>query len=146
MQKFWWGHKENDKKIHWMSWVKMGLAKRNGRMGFCDLHSFNKALLAKQGWRLVQDPNSLVGRIFRAKYYHGVTFLEAKLGSRPSLAWRSILTARELLKDGLQWRVGDGKKIKIWLDKWIPQPMTYAIQFVPSQLPSGARVEELIDP
>jgi hypothetical protein len=51
-----------------------------------------------------------VGRIFRAKYYHGGSFLEAKMGSRPSFAWRSVLVAWELLKEGLQWRVSDGKK------------------------------------
>jgi hypothetical protein len=146
MQKFWWGHKENDRKIHWMSWAKMGLAKRNGGMGFRNLHGFNKALLAKQGWRLVKDPNSLVARIFKAKYYHGGSFLEAKTGSRPSFAWHSILAARELLKEGLQWRVGDGKTIKIWGDKWIPRPMTYAIQSHSSLVLIDARVVELIDP
>jgi hypothetical protein len=145
MQKFWWGNKENDRKINWMSWANMGLAKSNGGMGFRDLHGFNKALLAKQGWRLVQDPNSLVGRIFKAKYYHGGSFLEAKTGSRPSFAWRSILAARELLKEGLQWRVGDGKSIKIWGDKWIPRPTTYAIQSFSSLMLRDARVAELID-
>jgi hypothetical protein len=49
IQKFWWGHKENNRKIHWMSWERMGVAKANGGMSFRDLHSFNKALLAKQG-------------------------------------------------------------------------------------------------
>jgi hypothetical protein len=27
MQRFWWGHKENNSKIHWMSWKKMGVSK-----------------------------------------------------------------------------------------------------------------------
>jgi hypothetical protein len=30
MQKFWWGHKENESKIHWMSWKKMSLSKTKG--------------------------------------------------------------------------------------------------------------------
>ena len=49
MQKFWWGHKENDKKISWLSWEKMGISKAKGGMGFRDLVSFDKDLLAKQG-------------------------------------------------------------------------------------------------
>jgi hypothetical protein len=37
------------------------------------------------------------------------------------LAWKSILHGRDLLKEGLVWRVGDGKKIDVWADNWIPR-------------------------
>jgi hypothetical protein len=73
MQKFWWGHKANDKRIYWMSWERMGFAKDQGGMGFRDLMAFNKALLAKQWWRVVQEPDSLVGCILRAKYFPRVS-------------------------------------------------------------------------
>ena len=47
MSKFWWGHKENRKKIAWMSWGKMGFSKDVGGLGYHDLECFNMALLAK---------------------------------------------------------------------------------------------------
>jgi hypothetical protein len=47
-------------------------------------------LLAKQCWRLLQQPNTLMARIFKAKYFPHSSFMESSLGSRPSFAWRSI--------------------------------------------------------
>lgn len=81
------GHKENMTRILWMSWEKMGISKSRGGMGFRDLPCFNKALLAKQGWRLWQSPDSLTAKIMRAKYYNGGSFLEAQLGKISSYAW-----------------------------------------------------------
>jgi hypothetical protein len=52
-----------------MSWKRIGLSKANGGMRFRDLGIFNKALLAKQAWRLWHSPNSFLSKIIEAKYY-----------------------------------------------------------------------------
>jgi hypothetical protein len=69
MQIFWWGHQSNESRIHWMSLKRLGTSKALGGMGFRDLHCLNKALLAKQVWRLWEGSDSLVARIMKAKYY-----------------------------------------------------------------------------
>lgn len=66
---FWWGSKKDKKNIHWSRWDKLSQSKYRGGMGFRDFLSFNQALLAKQGWRVLQFPNSLVARILRARYF-----------------------------------------------------------------------------
>jgi len=86
MNRFMWGTKEDSKGINWMSWARLGQSKLNGGLGYRDLEVFNLALLAKQGWRLIQDPNSLVGTILRDKYFPQSSFQKAKLGHNPSYA------------------------------------------------------------
>ncbi|XP_042978176.1 uncharacterized protein LOC122308928 [Carya illinoinensis] len=71
--------------------------------------------------------------------------MEAKLGSQPSLVWRSIWSARTILKEGLRWRVGDGNEIKIWGSKWLTSPTSYAVQSPVKVLQEDTKVEELID-
>ncbi|XP_040998492.1 uncharacterized protein LOC121244478 [Juglans microcarpa x Juglans regia] len=90
MARLWRGQRNDERKIHWLSWKKLCVSKFRGGMGFKDLHMFNMSLLAKQGWRLLQNENSLLHRIFKAKYYPNCTFFQASLGSNPSYAWRGI--------------------------------------------------------
>ncbi|XP_042944738.1 uncharacterized mitochondrial protein AtMg00310-like [Carya illinoinensis] len=143
--RFWWGKQQEGKCIHWRKWEKLGEMKGKGGLGFRDLEIFNMALLAKQGWRFIKSPNSLAARIFKDKYYKYSSFLDASLGSKPSLIWRSIWNARALVKEGIRWRVGDGSKIKIWGSKWLPSPSSFSIQSPVSVLQVDAKVEELID-
>ncbi|CAH9070607.1 unnamed protein product [Cuscuta europaea] len=84
------------------------------------LKEFNIAMLGKQGWKLTRDPNSLVGRVLKAKYFHTSFFLEAKLGSTPSFVWRSLLAAQDVLAVGCRRRVGNGRSISIWKEAWLP--------------------------
>jgi len=55
-------------------------------MGFRDLESFNLALLAKQIWRLLLEPDSLCARVLRAIYYPNGKLLNVKLKSGHILA------------------------------------------------------------
>jgi hypothetical protein len=75
---YWWSQNEEVKKMHWVGWEKMKLPKEQGGLGFRDLYSFNLAMLARQGWRLLQSPDSLCARVLHAKYYPDGDLLSAK--------------------------------------------------------------------
>jgi hypothetical protein len=123
----------------------MSSSKSVGGLGFRDFVIFNQALLAKQGWRLLQNPSSLTAKIFKHKYHPSSSFMEASLGSRVLFAWRSIFQAKDLLSLGLVWRERNRRSIKIWKDKWLPTPTTHTVQSPIGRLGKDAIVYELID-
>jgi len=143
---FWWGQKTNKGRVQWMSWERMGAPKNRGGMGFRDLEVFNLALLAKQGWRILTNPSSLVARVMKEKYHPRANFLEATVGRRPSFVWRSIINAKHLLQNGMGWRVGNGANIKIWGDAWLSPPHARLLPPSQTSLHPEARVNMLIDP
>ncbi|XP_050242110.1 uncharacterized mitochondrial protein AtMg00310-like [Quercus robur] len=127
MRNFWWGQKQQEFKMCWISWKRMCNSKASGGMGFRNLQAFNLAMLAKQAWRILTNPSSLVARVLKAKYFPIGDVLSAKLGNSPSYSWRSIYNNLKDLKEGTRWRVGNGKRIHIWDDRWMPNPSTYKV-------------------
>lgn len=99
-------------------WDKLAIHKFDGGMGFMNLYAFNVALLGKQGWCFLSQPDTLVAKLFKAKYFPHCDFLEAKVGSNSSYAWRSLCEARALLKKGIKWKIWSGNDIKVWSHAW----------------------------
>ncbi|KAK9151020.1 hypothetical protein Syun_009329 [Stephania yunnanensis] len=65
MNSFWWGSREEEKKgINWMNWNRLFVQKEDRGMGFKNLHCFNLAMLAKQGWRILFNTSSLLAKYF----------------------------------------------------------------------------------
>uniref|UniRef100_A0A803PUH4 Reverse transcriptase n=1 Tax=Cannabis sativa TaxID=3483 RepID=A0A803PUH4_CANSA len=119
---FWWGDTKENKKIHWSTWAKLCKPKEEGGLGFRSLTEFNQALLAKQGWRLIHHPHSLLARVLKHSYYPNSSFLQAKCQPGASSIWQGITWGRQIIVEGARWRVGNGRTVRIWEDKWIPRP------------------------
>ncbi|XP_071722930.1 uncharacterized protein [Rutidosis leptorrhynchoides] len=67
----------------------------DGGLGFKSLDAHNLALLTKQAWKLTTEPNTLLARIYKEKYFRISSFKNASLGSNPSAIWIALLEARD---------------------------------------------------
>lgn len=96
-----------------------GKPKNLGGMGFRRIKAFNKAMLAKQMQRLINNGETLAAQVLKAKKFPNSSPLVAKKPFRASYTWQSILYSSELVEHGAVQRVGDGNLVKVWVDRWI---------------------------
>src|ERR1044072_4614523 len=106
--------------MHWMRWDRLASKKLKGGLGFSVFTAFNKALLAKNWWRINNHPNLLMSRLFKVVCFRRTTLLQDDLGHRPSYAWLSIFRDGQALRGGGVWRIGDGRLVNVWQDTWLP--------------------------
>jgi len=133
-------------KFTGLSWEKLTRSKKNGVLGFQDLHLFNLAMLSRQAWRLLTSPNTLCGQVLKAIYFPNSDILHCVSRDGISYSSRSILRGVDLSK-GVIWRIGNGKKGKIWQDQWLPKSSTRNPSTrKPSRSCVLTGVSELIDP
>ena len=95
--------------------------------------------MAKQYWRLIQNPHSFYAQVMGVKYFPRRSLMEATIGFRPSYLWRSLLEARFLLMEGMGWRIGNGEYVHIWSDKWITR-----VAGMKPLIPYNNRVESMV--
>lgn len=126
------------KKQHLLAWKKGCRPKQEGGLGIRTAKVMNKALLAKVGWRLLNDKSGLWARVLTSKYkvkgVHNLSWTIAK--GMWSSTWRSVgMGVKEVVIPGLSWILGDGKRIRFWADKWLSK--TPLMDSVTSPLPAG---------
>lgn len=116
--KFWWESSNRNGGLHWKAWEGLCRTKEEGGLGFRRFGYFNQSLVAKQVWRIISKPDSLMAQIFKARYFRNQDIMEAGLGSNPSFVWRSMCWGRELIRRGLGWNIVNGRKIKAGMREW----------------------------
>ncbi|XP_061993546.1 uncharacterized protein LOC133711437 [Rosa rugosa] len=142
--RFWWGTTLDKKKIHWKTWNALCNLREEGGLGFRSLTNFNSAMLAKQAWRVIHYLNSLIVRIYKAKYFPESSFWEASSHASPSFSWRSISSSRDLLKENSCWQIGNGEEVNIWSDCWISGLQAGRLSNNDSAMGEVSKVSDLI--
>lgn len=106
----------------------MSMTKQKGGLGFRSLYGFDIALLGKHIWKCSQNPDLLVSRILKAKYFPDTHILKAKKGQGSSFIWTGLWNAKEVLKKGFRWVVGDGEDIVATQDPWLRKKQDFRVE------------------
>lgn len=117
---YWWSSGNNDcKGLRWLSWDALSVIKCKGGLGFKSMYRFNIALLRKKFWNFINNPELLVSRVFKARYFVDSHFIHAKKGQWLSFIWSCICSAKEELLKGFRWVIVDGIHIVAVRDAWL---------------------------
>ncbi|CAJ2634757.1 unnamed protein product [Trifolium pratense] len=103
-------------------------------------------MLDKQGWNFLTNPDSMVSKVFKAKYFPNGDFLGVSLGHNPIIyVWRSVWSSRTLLKHGYRCKVGDGSLIPIENTPWLRDDQNPLITTTSNLHVHDQKVSSLID-
>ncbi|CAN1152069.1 Putative ribonuclease H protein At1g65750 [Linum perenne] len=127
---FFWGGSMTKKSIHWTKASILTKPKSAGGMGFKNFRMFNLALMAKQGWRIISNPNQTWVRFLKGLYFPNNNFMEASKGKHASWIWTSLCDSREVLGKGMRLNCVSGKSIRVGVDPWIPTVMNFKLNTV----------------
>ena len=94
---------------------------------------------------MINNLGSLCFRVFKARFFPNCSILEVKDSIVGSYAWKSILSARDVIRKGMVWRIGDGQSMRVKEEKWLPKrDSSSIISPFPTILPE-TRVSSLIE-
>lgn len=117
---FWWGHELEVRKVHLLNWDEICKPKSKGGLGLKKFSLTNQALVAKQFWRINHNPQSLIARALKAKYFPRCSIHNCT--PKPHHSWisRGIINQRNpKLKEG-RWGIGKGSDISLTHQAWYP--------------------------
>ena len=119
-QDFLWGSTSEKRRLHLVGWSKIIRPKEEGGLGIQAARAKNLALLAKLKWRMYQEKESLWAKVILRKYCLVERRRARDLDKLPaSPNWRAIKAGFQIFADGICWGVGNGERVKLWIDSWI---------------------------
>jgi hypothetical protein len=102
--------------IHLVGWDKITKPKKVGGLRIRKARDANTSLLGKLVWNIHQNNDALWVQIIKHKYIKEEAFLS--ITKKPgSVTWNAIMKALLALKDGFQFRLGNGNS-SFWFTDW----------------------------
>jgi hypothetical protein len=115
--------------MHLVSWDKMTRHKKLGGLGIRIARFQNVAILGKLVWDILNSEDKLWVRMFK-DIYLGENLVLNVTSRKGSPTWNSIVKAIELLKDGFQFKLGDGNS-SFWYSPWLDkEPLCTHVPYV----------------
>lgn len=100
----------------------MNISKKIGGVGIRNMKFLNQSLLMKWLWKFASAKNSLQKEVIAAKYGMRDQWMTTELASPyGSSVWRSISDLWDLVLERSYCKVGIGRKVAFWMDKWCGQ-------------------------
>ncbi|KAJ4772612.1 Ribonuclease H-like superfamily protein [Rhynchospora pubera] len=93
-----------------------------GGLGVKDIQNFGEALFLKIVWSLMADEDKLWVKICKTKYFPAVGYWRARNSAGASRMWRQVMARRDVFKEHVKWKIGDGKVVQAisqpWFQSW----------------------------
>ncbi|OVA05799.1 hypothetical protein BVC80_1385g16 [Macleaya cordata] len=141
---FWWNHTDGGKHLILQAWHKICLSKENGGLGIRLPDLINKALLGKLAWRFIINKDEFWVQFLTAKYLKMQSFWSYHLVSGACSSWTGIILGREVIRKYTCWLVGDGFRIRLWTDPWVPSIPGLRVEGYPHAQLMVQRVVDLL--
>ncbi|CAJ2638086.1 unnamed protein product [Trifolium pratense] len=121
MRNFIWGATDIKRTWHTVAWEDICRPKDQGGLGIRNVHLYNKSLLMKVAWNMLASPSAFWVQVLKSKYKCGTDSIpNVNPKQNFSITWRGILAVWKDVVSGMQWNIGNGKRIRFWTDPWLP--------------------------
>nr|GEV72919.1 retrovirus-related Pol polyprotein from transposon TNT 1-94 [Tanacetum cinerariifolium] len=118
MKNFLWSHTDESKGKAKIAWKSVCKPKSEGELGLKDLMWWNKALLVKHLWNIVNKKDTLWVRWVNTVKLRGVSIWVVQRKDCDSWGWKNLLAIRDLIMDHVLYKTSNEENIHMWYDNW----------------------------
>ncbi|KAJ9536539.1 hypothetical protein OSB04_un000291 [Centaurea solstitialis] len=127
---FLWAQGDSSKGKCKVAWSLVCRPRECGGLGIKRLGVWNRAIVAKNLWAVMTKQNTLWVRWIYAHVLRDANFWFARKNGRWSWMFSKMMALRSELRPFVSVRVGDGRLLNAWEDRWLPcGPLVHLIPY-----------------
>lgn len=101
-----------------VSWTTICKPKDQGGLGIKDLQLWNEVLIMKHLWNIAAKKDTLWVKWINIEKLKGRNIWDVTEENNNSMGWNNILKLREKMRKHVVYKLGNGKSVSAWYDKW----------------------------